>query len=331
MTAAPPVLLEVSRNGLLESRHRGSLVLLDASGNIEVAVGAPLAPTFPRSSLKPLQAVTMATAGFGGGVGHGAGGGASASIALAAASHDGEDVHLAGVRAILAQAGLQESALQCPEALPAGPAMLSYVAGGGVAARICHNCSGKHAAMLATCALNGWSTHDYLARPHPLQAAIRATIELYCAEPITTSGVDGCGAPAHAVSLVGLASAFAKLVTAADGTAAADVRRAMQTWPRLIGGTGRPVTELTAAVDGLLCKDGAEGVWAAAMPGGRAFAVKVEDGSNRALPPLLAAALAYWGVDNELVGRWSSTEVRGGDRTVGAIGWSPELVSLLGL
>jgi L-asparaginase II len=211
--------------------------------------------------------------------------------------------------------------------------MLSYIRAGGVSARICHNCSGKHAAMLATCAVNGWELTSYLDATHPLQSAIRTTIEVSCGEPITGSGVDGCGAPAHAVSLVGLARAFATMATAADGTAAAAVREAMRSSPQIIGGTGRVVTELTAGVDGLLCKDGAEGVWAAAIPDGRAFAVKVEDGggAGRALPPLLAAALEYWGVDNEIVRRWSSVDVLGGERTVGAIGWSPELVALLGL
>jgi L-asparaginase II len=320
---APPVLLDVSRSGFVESHHRGSLVLLDARGDIELAAGTPAAATFPRSSLKPLQAVTMVSAGYAG---------RGAALALAAASHDGENVHLIGVRAILAAAGLDESALQCPTALPSGhDAMLSYIRAGGVWAPICHNCSGKHAAMLATCAIHGWELTSYLDTKHPLQSAIRTTIEVSCGEPITASGVDGCGAPAYAVSLVGLARAFATMATAADGTAAAAVREAMQSSPQVIGGTGRVVTELTAGVDGLLCKDGAEGVWAAAMPDGRAFAVKVDDGASRALPPLLAAALVYWGVDNEVVQRWSSTEVIGGDRIVGTVGWSPELVALLDL
>ena len=102
-------------------------------------------------------------------------------------------------------------------------------------------------------------------------------------------------------------------------------------FPRLIGGTGRAVSELTAAVPGLVCKEGAEGVWAAALPDGRAFAAKLDDGAMRALPPLLAAVLRYWGVDNEVVARWSAVPVLGGGAPVGAITWSSELKDLLGL
>jgi L-asparaginase II len=140
------------------------------------------------------------------------------------------------------------------------------------------------------------------------------------------------------VSLVGLARAFASLASASAGTEAALVRDAMRAHPQLIGGTGRVVSELTAAVPGLLCKDGAEAVWAAALPDGRAFAVKVEDGGERALSPLLAAAVRHWiltggpaDADDEVIRRWSATDVLGGGAPVGAIAWSPYLRDLLGL
>ena len=323
MPSDPIIALDATRNGFVESHHRGTLVLLDAAGAIAVAAGDPYRPILPRSSLKPLQAITMVECGFPGRDG---------SLALAAASHDGEDVHVAGATSILASAGLDESALQCPPDLPSGrAAMLAHVAGGHGPLRICHNCSGKHAAMLATCVANGWAVASYREPDHPLQAAIRTGIEAASGETIVASGIDGCGAPAHAISLVGLARAFAGMARATDGSPGALVRDAMQAHPRLIGGTGRVVTELTAGVDGLLCKDGAEGVWGAALPDGRAFAVKAEDGGARALAPLLAAALRYWGVDTELVQRWSSVEVLGGGEPVGAISWSPELLELLGL
>lgn len=323
MPADPFVLLDATRNGFVESHHRGSLVLLDAAGVVAVAAGDPDRPIMPRSSLKPLQAITMVECGF-----PGRGG----ALALAAASHDGEDVHVSGARSILASAGLDESALRCPPDLPSGRgAMLAHVRAGGGPLRICHNCSGKHAAMLATCVVNGWDLASYRDIAHPLQVAIRAGIEAASGETIVASGVDGCGAPAHAISLVGLARAFAAISRAADGTAAASVRAAMRAHPRLIGGTGRAVTELTAGVDGLLAKDGAEGVWGAALPDGRAFAVKVDDGSARSLAPVLAAAVRYWGLDSEVARRWSAVSVLGGGEPVGTIGWSPELVELLGL
>jgi L-asparaginase II len=322
VTDAPPVLLDVTRNGFLESQHRGSLVLLEPGGEIAVAAGTPERPIFPRSSLKPFQAVALVEHGFRG---------RGDALALAAASHEGEAVHVAGVRAILAAAGLGEAALQCPADLPARrEAMLAHVRAGGGPAAVCHNCSGKHAAMLATCVGNGWDPAGYLDPAHPLQSAVRNAIEAMTGEPVAAAGVDGCGAPAFAVTLIGLARGFAALATASEGSAAALVGGAMRAHPRLLGGTGRAVTELTAAVDGLVCKDGAEAVWGAALPDGRAFAVKAEDGGARALPPLLAAALRYWGVDGAVVQRWSAVAVLGGGDPVGAIGWSRELVDLLG-
>jgi L-asparaginase II len=315
-------LLDVTRNGAVESWHCGSFVLLDGQGAVAMRTGDVDRPVFPRSSLKPLQAVALLECGFGG---------RDASLALACASHDGEDVHVAGARATLVGAGLDESALQCPPDLPSGrAALLEWVGAGGRAARICHNCSGKHSAMLATCAAAGWPTDSYRAPDHPLQQAIRARIGALCGEPVSGVAVDGCGAPAFAVSLTGLARAFATVASAADG-AAHEVASAMRAFPRLIGGTGRAVTELSAAVPGLVCKEGAEGVWGAALPDGRAFAAKFDDGSARGLGPLLVAALRYWGLDNDVLARWAQVSVLGGGAPVGAITWSADLQAALGL
>lgn len=315
------LLLDVVRNGFTESRHHGRLVLLDASGAVAVSTGAIDEPVFPRSSLKPLQAVALLECGFAG---------RDASLALAAASHDGEDVHIRVARATLGAAGLDEAALQCPPDVPSGrEALLTWVAAGGRAARVCHNCSGKHAAMLATCTAAGWTLETYRSPDHPLQQAIRARIEALCGEAVSGVVVDGCGAPAFAVTLHGLARAFACLASATNGESRL-VADAMREFPRLVGGTGRAVSELTAAVPGLVCKEGAEGVWAAALPDGRAFAAKLDDGAMRALPPLLAAALRYWGIDNNVVARWSAVDVLGGGAPVGAITCSADLRALLG-
>lgn len=316
-----PVLLEVTRGGRVESQHRGSVVLLDRGGAIEIAAGDPRATVFGRSALKPLQAMAMLRAGLRTD---------SVGAALASASHDGEPVHLAAARALLAAAGGDETMLGCPADLPAGrDALVTYVAGGGVAAAICHNCSGKHAAMVATCLGTGWDVRSYLSVAHPLQAAIVAELEQRCGAAVTASSVDGCGAPAHALPLDALARGFAALSTAADPYAE-HVRSSMRAHPRLIGGTGRAVTELLAEVDGLVCKDGAEGVWAAALPDGRAFAAKVSDGSMRALPPVLAGALAFWGFSGPAVRRWSAVDVLGGGAVVGSVTWSAEFRDLLG-
>jgi L-asparaginase II len=182
--------------------------------------------------------------------------------------------------------------------------------------------------MLATCVSAGWPVDSYRSPSHPLQVAIRARISELCRMPVVDVAVDGCGAPAFSVSLTALARAFATLATAASGPER-EVADAMRAFPRLIGGTGRAVTELTAAVPGLVCKEGAEGVWAAALPDGRAFAAKIDDGSPRGLGPLLAAALRHWGSDNAVVARWSEVAVLGGGAPVGAISWSSDLRALL--
>lgn len=316
-------LLEVTRDGLVESRHHGHCVLLDANGALEVRGGDAESPRFARSALKPLQAIAMVEAGYPGRDG---------ALALAAASHAGEPMHRDGARAILAGAGLDEAALRCPPALPSGAAaLLAYVGAGGVAAPICHNCSGKHAAMLATCVAAGWPTEGYLDPAHPLQVAARATIEVYTGELVAAVAVDGCGAPAFAVSLLGLARAFNRVALAEPGSSAALVRAAMQAYPQLVGGSTAVVSEAIAAVPGLLAKDGAEGIWGAALPDGRAFAAKIEDGSGRGLGPLLAAVLRYWGVDSAALGSWATVPTLGGGHPVGAIAPASELLELLGL
>ena len=200
-------------------------MLLDAAGAVaRLDRAGRRRRCFPRSSLKPLQAVALLECGFAG---------RDASLALAAASHDGEDVHVAGARATLAAAGLDESALQCPPDLPSGrDALLAWVGGGGRAARICHNCSGKHAAMLATCVAAGWPIDTYRSPDHPLQLAIRAGIESLCGEPVRGVAVDGCGAPAFAVSLLGWRGRSRALATAPDGAPRAGGRRDARVPPR---------------------------------------------------------------------------------------------------
>lgn len=315
-------LVDVHRGERLESRHRGSLVLIGPAGEIEVAVGDVTAEILPRSSLKPLQATAMVESGFQG---------RDAALALATASHAGEDVHRATACDVLTAAGLTEADLQCPPDLPGNrEALLAWVGAGNGPARICHNCSGKHSAMLSTCVAAGWPTASYRDPSHPLQRAIADRIGELCGVTAGGPEVDGCGAPAFAVPLLGLARAFGRIATARSG-AAATVAAAMRAHPRMVGGTGQPVTELIAAVPGLVAKGGAECVWGAALADGRAFAAKAADGSPRAQPLVLTAALAYWGCSGEAVDRWSAVPVLGGGEPVGTIGWSPELRARLGI
>ena len=311
-----PTLVEVVRSGFVECLHRGSVVALDADGSVAFAVGDPERPILPRSSNKPMQAVAMLRAGLDLD---------GKLLALACASHSGEPFHLDGVREILASAGLDESALQTPPDYPVDEVeKLAYVARGGQPAAVAMNCSGKHAAMLATCVRNGWPTTSYRDPAHPLQQAVREAIEDLAAERVSATGVDGCGAPVFGLTLVGLARAFRAIALAGDGTAEQRVVAAIRSHPEWLGGTRRDVTRLIEGVPGLIAKDGAEGVYAAALPDGRAVALKIEDGGQRARPPVMAAALARLGVDAPVLAELRSTPLLGGGEPVGDVrfaGW----------
>ncbi len=278
-------LVEVERSGFVESVHTGHLIALDAAGNVARSLGSPDQPVFPRSSNKPLQAVALLRLGVDLD---------DAQVALTAASHSGEAMHLDVVRSTLAAAGLTADDLACPPDWPAGEAAReAAIAAGAVQERLFMNCSGKHAAMLATCRVQGWPTVGYLAADHPLQLAIRATVE-ELAGPVFAVGVDGCGAPLFALTLTGLARAFASLATATDG-AEHRVATAMRAYPHLVGGTDRAVTALMQAEPGLIAKDGAEGVYAAALPDGSTVAVKIDDGAGRAAEQAVAQGLRVLG------------------------------------
>ncbi len=283
---------------------------LRADGSTALALGAVDAPVLPRSSNKPLQAVGLLEVGW-----EPAG---TAELALASASHSGEPRHLDVVRRMLG--ALPEQALGCPPSLPLDRATEQAVlAAGGGPTRLQMNCSGKHAAMLGACTARGWSLPDYLAPDHPLQQHLTATLARLAGEPVTRVVVDGCGAPQHALTLRGLAGAYARLVTAADGTPEHRVAAAVREHPLLVGGTGRDVTALMERVPGLLAKDGAEGVYAAALPDGGALALKVEDGAERARTPLLVAALTALGHDVEGLHDLAVLPVLGGGAPVGEV------------
>ena len=255
---------EVVRSGFTESRHRGTAVALAADGSVLLAAGAVDVPVFPRSSNKPIQAAAMVRLGLGL---------EGKLLALAAASHSGEDYHVTGAREILAGAGLTEDALQCPPDLPLDEdARRAHILAGGVADRVHMNCSGKHAAMLATCVVNGWPTATYTDPDHPLQVQLGNELSRLAGEPLAAVGVDGCGAPLFAISVLGLARAFRAVVTAADGTPERKVADAMRAYPEWTSGTTRSERLLMDAVPGLLLKGGAEGVDGFALADGRAAA-----------------------------------------------------------
>jgi L-asparaginase II len=272
---------------------------------------------FPRSSNKPMQAAAMRACGLAL---------EGELLALASASHSGEDFHITGVRKILASAGLSEDALQCPPALPLDEAALwQFLGEGGRPDRVHMNCSGKHAAMLATCIAAGWPTQTYRDPDHPLQREIKTALGRLAGEAPAATGTDGCGAPLFALSLTGLARAFGSLVLAAPGSAERAVADAVRAHPAWTSGTNRSERALHEAVPGLLIKSGAEGVQAFALADGRAGAVKIEDGTPRAIPAITVALLRILGadqgegVDRDALDQIAEVPVLGGGQVVGGI------------
>jgi L-asparaginase II len=311
-----PVLVEAWRAGLgtdvLESVHRGALVVLGADGRPLFTAGDVARPVLPRSSNKPVQATALLAAGWEPRD--------DRELAVGAASHNGEDGHVELVRTLLDVAGLAPDDLGCPPALPGyEPTRAEWLTAGRAPERVAMNCSGKHSAMLSACVAAGWPTEGYLAREHPLQQLIEARLGEAAGEPVAAVVTDGCGAPQHALSLTGLARGALSLVQAEPGTPGRRVADAMRAHPWLVAGTGRDDTELMQGVDGLLVKGGADGVHVAALPGAGAVALKLDDGGDRGRMPALVAGLLRLGVPAGLLEQWAVTPVSGGDGVVGEI------------
>lgn len=289
MTSEPapdPVVAEVVRDGLVESRHRGRLAVTGPDGAVEFARGDVHSTMYPRSSNKPLQALGMLRAGLTID---------TPDLALACASHSGQPGHAERVVDLLHAHGLGEGDLACPPEYPQHePSMIEAVRTGAGRRRETMNCSGKHAAMLATCVQRGWPVQHYTDPKHPLQQSIAETVVELAAEPITHTTVDGCGAPLFAFSLAGLARSFSCLAGAADGPRRR-VADAMRAHPWLVAGSSQTDTLLMLGVPGLIAKRGAEAVQAVALPDGTTIAVKVDDGGRRALAPVVLTALRALG------------------------------------
>ncbi|MFI1502020.1 asparaginase [Streptomyces platensis] len=310
-SAVSPVLAEVVRSGFVEGRHRGSLVVLAADGSVDWALGDVTAPVFPRSTNKPMQAAAVLRAGLDL---------SGERLALAAASHSGEPFHLDLVRTMLAEHGLTADHLQTPADLPLDPEEAeAYLASGRVRDRLTMNCSGKHTAMLAACALNGWPLATYLDEVHPLQQLVADGVRTASGEDVAHVGTDGCGAPLLSLSLTGLARAFRHFVMAEPGSPERRVADAMRAHPEYVAGTRRPDTWLMQALPGTLSKMGAEAVQALALPDGRALAFKIDDGATRTLGPVLARTLRLMGLDAPVLTRLEDAPLLGGGTRVGEV------------
>ena len=310
----PVPLIEIVRSGFVEGHHYGSVVALAADGGIDWEIGDVTSPMFPRSCNKPLQALAMVRAGLRL---------PADLLALACASHSGEGFHVDGVRRILATAGLDEADLQNIPGYPLDDAVREQVLrSGGHEERVTMNCSGKHAAMLATCVVNGWDPATYLDPEHPLQVAIAETFAGLTAEPIAAVAVDGCGAPLLSTSLTGLSRAFSRLALAQEGPER-EVAQAIRLHPEFVSGTNRDELSLLRALPGSIGKAGAESCYVVALADGRAFSLKVDDGAPRARPIVMSAALRRSGVLNEpgvdaaAVLKTGIVAVLGGGKSVG--------------
>lgn len=277
-------LLRITRNGVIESRHYGALVVLGADGQVLEALGDQQALVFPRSALKPFQAIGSLRAGAQL---------SSAQLALACASHLGTSKHQELAQSILQSVKLSEADLQCPVAWPGdAETRATMIAQGQRQNRLAFNCSGKHSAFLAAAVASGTPTANYLDPEHPVQSSALEAIEELCG-PLSFVGVDGCGAPAPQLSLQALATGFHALSSNEDPHVQA-VARAMREHPWAVRGAGSPNTVITEST-GIIAKLGAEGVLGMSTPQGVSVVVKMLDGAPRGMDLLALGFLAKHG------------------------------------
>lgn len=274
-----------TRGGLTESEHAVVWVATDADGTVIAASedDAAQRPVFPRSAVKPFQALPAVRENV-----LEAFGLDSHHLALACASHGGTPHHVAVVGEMLHAAGLAEHHLGCGPLDPRDPAAaMVRRSRGELPARIVHNCSGKHALALARCVHRGWPLHSYLEPGHPIQRGMHAAVAAAgdLAPSDVPFGGDGCGMLAFQMPLGALAAAFGRLASGALGPGGELVADAMREHPVLVAFAGALDTELMRCHEGLVAKIGAEGVLGVGLPDGRGLAVKIADGSMRALDP----------------------------------------------
>lgn len=301
MAEANPVLIDVTRGALVESRHRGAAVVVDAAGRRVRAWGDVARPIYPRSANKPLQAMALVETGA---AEHW--GASDAEVALACASHFGEPRHTEAVAAWLARMGLGAGDLECGSHAPYDEATAEALIRAGAAPTPLHNnCSGKHTGFLATAAHLGEPTRGYVGYDHPVQRRVSRTLAELCGVEVERLpwGVDGCGIPTLALPLDALARGMAQLADPSrlSGDRAAAARRivaSIAAHPLMLGGVDSVASRITVALDGaVVAKSGAEGVYSAVLPThGWGIAIKIDDGTARAAERALVAVLHQLGV-----------------------------------
>lgn len=292
-----PVLVEVTRGALVESRHRGAIAVVDASGHRVVAIGDVEAPVFPRSAVKAIQALPLVESGAAEAYAFGA-----AELALASASHSGEPRHVQGVTAMLAAAGRSVADLECGVQMPTSSlAERMLLRADHLPSPLHNNCSGKHAGFICTACHLGIDPKGYVHPDHPVQRTVTAALADLTGTGLGEAdrGIDGCSIPAYAIPLDRLAHAFARMATGAGlgparAAAAKRILAACMAEPFMVAGSGRFDADVIPLFSGrLFVKTGAEGVYCGAFPDlGLGVAIKIDDGATRASETAMAAVIA---------------------------------------
>jgi len=292
-----PVLVEVTRGPRAESRHCGSIAVVDADGATVLALGDVAAPVYPRSAVKAFQALPLVESGAADRFGFG-----DEELALACASHGGEPAHVAVAERMLARAGLDVTALECGTHWPSHqPSSRALARSGAEPSALHNNCSGKHASFLCVACAAGVDHHGYVGVRHPVQREVRAAIESLTGIGLSEDqcGIDGCAIPTWAVPLTALAHGFARFATGRGLSpertkAATRLRIACAAEPYYVAGTGRFCTGVMQHFGArVFVKTGAEGVYCGALPEqGLGIAIKCDDGATRAAEVAMAAMIA---------------------------------------
>lgn len=297
MSRSDPILVEVVRGDAVECVHRGAAVVCDTDGRIVFSVGDIGRAIYPRSAIKALQALPLIESGAADRYGFG-----DRELALACSSHGGEPRHVETSAAMLARAGLDETALECGAHWPSGTAATHALArAGGRPSALHNNCSGKHAGFLCLACAQGIDTKGYVGIGHGVQRFVAEAVGEVTGHRLdrdTAIGTDGCSIPTYAIPLAKLAHGFAKLATGAGvgperAKAFARLRAACATEPFMVAGSGRFCTDvMTLLGSRAFVKTGAEGVFCAALPEqGFGIALKCADGASRASEVMMAALI----------------------------------------
>ena len=285
-----PVIAEVTRGGIIESRHRGAFCVVDRDGHVVAAEGAIAAAVYPRSAIKAWQCLALIESGAAERFGF-----SDEEIALACASHNGEPEHVRVALSMLTKAGNTEAHYECGAHWPSHEASRHALIREGLSCRQIHNnCSGKHAGMLALARHLSADPSGYVDAKHPVQQAVAKTIGEICGCDLSQQpcGVDGCSVPTWAIPIRNLALGFAKL-TMPQHKASRRIIDAVRSHPFMVAGTGDFDTCMMEAVPRVFVKTGAEGVYCGCVPhAGLGVALKCDDGAARAAEVAMASVLA---------------------------------------